>query len=53
MKEKANKTTTVTKVWTYEELQSVKNEKYWMIYETGVYDVRHFMPYHPGGELLI
>jgi cytochrome b involved in lipid metabolism len=24
-----------------------------LLYEGGVYDVRHFMPYHPGGELLI
>jgi cytochrome b involved in lipid metabolism len=52
MKENAKKSA-VTKVWTYDELLAVKDEKFWMLYDGGVYDVRHFMPYHPGGELLI
>ena len=31
----------------------MKDEKCWLVHEGGVYDVKHFMPYHPGGELLI
>ena len=41
------------KVWTNDELQAVKDEKYWLIHDGGVYDVKNFIPYHPGGELLI
>ena len=44
---------TADKKWTLEELEKVKNEKCWLIHDGGVYDVKHFIPYHPGGELLI
>ena len=31
----------------------MKEEKGWLVYDGGVYDVKNFIPYHPGGELLI
>jgi len=40
-------------LWTYKELQAVLDEKDWLIYGDSVYNVRAFLPHHPGGELLI
>ncbi len=39
--------------WTYKELQAVQADKDWLIYGDSVYNVRAFIPHHPGGELLI
>lgn len=39
--------------WTYDELNAVKNEKDWLVYGDSVYNVKPFIPHHPGGELLI
>ena len=44
---------TISKVWTFEELQAAKADKKWVIWKDGVYDVKYFVPYHPGGELII
>jgi cytochrome b involved in lipid metabolism len=41
------------KYYTFQELNALKSEKDWMIYGDSVYNVRPFIPYHPGGELLI
>ena len=41
------------KYWTFKELNEIKDEKSWMIYGDSVYNVKPFIPYHPGGELLI
>ena len=34
-------------------MQAVQAEKDWLIYGDSVYNMRAFLPHHPGGELLI
>ena len=41
------------KVFTYQELMSMPKEVAWMVHDGKVYDVKPFIPHHPGGELLI
>jgi len=53
VKQTPTPTSKADRYYTYEELQGLKEEKAWMVYDDSVYDVKPFIPHHPGGELLI
>jgi cytochrome b involved in lipid metabolism len=49
----SGESTTKLKVWTKNELDELKGKKDWLVYGDSVYNVRPFLPHHPGGDLLI